>query len=279
MSPTSSATQRRVIFTADDFGLALPVNEAIERGHRDGILTTASLMVAEPACADAVARARRLPDLHVGLHLSLVSGRPLLPAERIPLLVDARGRFFEDQARAGVRFFFTPGVRRQLEAEIRAQFAAFKATGLRLDHVNAQRHMHVHPTVFGLLLKVGREYGSPPVRIPYEPGAPWWLTPWFALMGARAKAAGVAANRYVFGFTDTGRMDRDRVLALLRRLPADGVTEMYFHPSTGRWEGIDPELASARLEDEFAALVDAEVIAAARAPGIESTTFSALTAR
>ena len=130
---------RQVIFTADDFGLALPVNEAVERAHRE-VLRTASLMVAAPAVADAVERARRMPDLHVGLHLVVVSGRAVLPPERIPLLVDRDGAFTEDQPRAGVRYFFTPGIRTQLEAEIRAQFAAFAATGLARSRQRAPSH-------------------------------------------------------------------------------------------------------------------------------------------
>lgn len=268
---------RRVIFTADDFGLAVPVNEAVERAHREGILSTASLMVAEDALADAVERARRLPSLHVGLHVALVNGRALLPPARIPLVADAAGRLPGDQLQAGLKYFFTPGIRAQLEAEIRAQYAAFAATGLRLDHVNAQSHMHVHPTVFGLLLRVGRDYGSPPIRIPREPGAAWWLVPWLTLMAARARRAGVAHNGYVYGLRDTGRMGSARVLALLQALPA-GVTEMYFHPATRRWDGIDPVLDGYALEDEFAALIDPAVVAAVRGPGIEAITFADLAA-
>jgi hopanoid biosynthesis associated protein HpnK len=267
--------QRGIILTIDDFGLALPVNEAVERAHREGVVRTASLMVGAPAAADAIARARRLPDLHVGLHLVLVSGRALLPPERIPLLVDRDGAFSSDQARAGVRYFFTPGIRAQLEAEIRAQFAAFAETGLRLDHVNAHRHMHVHPTVFGMLLRIGREYGAPPIRIPREPSAPWWLLPWLALMSARARAAGVAHNRYILGMHDTGAMRRERLLAHLRALPP-GVTELYFHAATAHWDGIDPALAHYALEEEFAALIDPEVVAAVRAPQIAALTFADL---
>jgi hopanoid biosynthesis associated protein HpnK len=267
--------RRQIILTVDDFGLALPVNEAVERAHREGVLRTTSLMVGAPAAADAIARARLLPDLHVGLHVVVVNGRALLPPDRLPLVVDRDGNFSSDQPRAGVRYFFTPGIRAQLEAEIRAQFAAFAATGLRLDHVNAHSHMHVHPTVFGIVLRVARAYGAPPIRIPREPSAPWWLVPWLALMSARARAAGVASNRYVLGMHDTGAMRRDRVLAHLRALPP-GVTELYFHAATARWAGIDPVLGSYALEDEFAALIDPDVVAAVRSPEIESITFADL---
>jgi hypothetical protein len=138
--------------------------------------------------------------------------------------------------------------------------------------------MHVHPTVFGMLLRVGREYGSPPVRIPRDPAAPWWLVPWLRSMAARARRAGVAHNDYVGGMDATGRMGRDQVLALLRDL-RPGVTELYFHAATGRWDGIDRALTRYALEDELAALLDPAVAAAVRAPGIEATTFADLAAR
>ena len=92
---------RRLIVTGDDFGLAVPVNEAIEEAHRHGILTAASLMVGAEAAADAVERARRLPSLRVGLHLVLVEGRSVLPPEAIPDLVDRHGEFSPRLVRAG----------------------------------------------------------------------------------------------------------------------------------------------------------------------------------
>ena len=73
---------RRVIVTADDFGLSPEVNEAVERAHREGVLTAASLMVGERAAPDAVAVARRNPGLAVGLHLTLTDGAPVLRSRR-----------------------------------------------------------------------------------------------------------------------------------------------------------------------------------------------------
>lgn len=292
-STRAERTLRRVIVTADDFGLAIPVNEAVERAHRDGVLTAASLMVAEPAADDAIARARALPRLRVGLHVVVVDGRPVLPPEQLPDLVDAHGQLRSDLARAGVRYFFHPRARRQLEAEIRAQFAAFAASGLPFDHVNAQCHMHLHPTVFGIILKVAREYGRPPMRIPFEPYGPSWraahdarglrfanaflLAPWLALMRLRLRAAGIAHNDRVFGLGDSGRMTPERVRALLGQLQP-GVTEVFFHAATGRWPGIAPALRDYRLEDELAALVDPGVARLLRAPGVETIAFGDLAA-
>lgn len=264
---------KRLIVTGDDFGASRPVNEAIEAAHRRGILTAASLMVGAPEAADAIERARRMPDLGVGLHLVLARGRPVLPPGKIPDLVDGDGRFDSNLVRAGFRYFLLPAVRRQLAAEIRAQFEAFRKTGLRLDHVNAHNHLHVHPTVLSLILAIGREYGLTAVRLPREPGGGALLGGWIGLMKRRLDAAGVRHNDTAFGIADCGAMDRRRLLTLLAGLP-EGTTEVFCHPATGRWPGIEPEAARFRFEDEFAALIDPDVRNAARA--VELTTFRGL---
>jgi len=260
---------KNIIITGDDFGLALPVNEAIARAHDEGVLTSASLMVGAPFSGDAVERARRAPTLRVGLHLTLVEGRPVLPPERVPDLVDAGGRFSTHLAQSGFRFFFLPRVRRQLEMEIRAQFEAFGATGLDLDHADAHNHMHLHPTILGLMLKTGREYGLHSVRLPAEPPLRSWraarrrlgartasrafLSPWTRLMRHRLRRAGMRHNDALFGMTDSGAMTEDLVLRLLSELPP-GVTEFCFHPATGRAPEIDGPMPDYRHEEEFRAL-------------------------
>src|ERR1700761_5356760 len=101
----------RLIVTSDDFGASLTVNEAVEQAHVHGILTAASLMVAGDAAADAVARAKRLPTLGVGLHLVLVEGRPMLPTSQVPDLVDATGHFRTNMVGAGITIFAKPAAR------------------------------------------------------------------------------------------------------------------------------------------------------------------------
>src|ERR1700678_1424559 len=175
-SSVRRAMQRFLIVTADDFGLHESVNEAIERASRDGILTAASLMVGAAAAADAVRRARELPRLRVGLHLVLADGRAVLGPDVIPGLADQSGRMNSRMFVNGVRFFAVPKLRRQLEAEIRAEFSAFARTGLTLDLVNVHKHFHLHPTLLEMLLRIGGEYGVPAVRVPDEPL-------WFAARG------------------------------------------------------------------------------------------------
>ncbi|HLY58310.1 MAG TPA: hopanoid biosynthesis-associated protein HpnK, partial [Stellaceae bacterium] len=230
---------KRVILSADDFGLDLSVNEAVEHAYRDGVLTSASLMVGEEAAEDAVARARRLPGLAVGLHVVLADGRPVSPAESVPDLVDSSGRFPREMVTQAFRFFLSSGIRRQLEREISAQFEAFAATGLLLDHVNAHKHFHLHPTIASLILRVGSRYGLRAVRVPAEPrgvikaaeahrrpgrvGAAA-LNLWTRQLRSAIAQHGCVANDHVFGLAWTGGMTEERLLSLIPRLP-DGTSE------------------------------------------------------
>ena len=282
---------KRIIVTGDDFGLALPVNEAIEEAHLKGILTTASLMVGAKFCQDAAKRARNLPSLKVGLHLTLVEGTSVLPPQKIPDLADAAGAFPIHLTRAGFKFFFYPGIRKQLEAEIRAQFDAFQKTGLALDHVNAHNHMHLHPTVLRLILKVGRDYGLKAIRLPNEPPlcswraaetspgsrfASWFfLLPWLSLMKKMMRQAHVQYNDFLFGMNDSGAMTLDLMLRLIRYLP-DGATELCFHPAARRCAEIDSTMPRYRHEDELRALTSEALTQAVRTTGIITIAFSDL---
>lgn len=257
----------RLILNADDFGLDPSVNDAVEQAHVDGELTTASLMVGAAAAAHAIEIAKRLPTLGVGLHLVLADGPAVSPRAAIPDLVDDEGRFGDRMARDGFRFFFLPKVRAQLAIEIRAQFEAFAATGLALDHVNAHKHFHLHPTVLGLILTIGRDYGLKAVRLPREPGSAALLAPWLALTKWHLSKAGIRHNDALYGLAATGAMDEAALLAAIDRLQP-GLNEIYLHPAT-RCE-LTPMMAAYRHDEELAALLSPRVRAAILSRGIVS---------
>jgi hopanoid biosynthesis associated protein HpnK len=265
--------RRALIVTADDFGLHTRVNDAVERAHRNGVLTSASLMVAGDAATDAVERARRLPTLRVGLHVVLADGRATSPRSDIPQLVDDQGRFGNAMVRDGVRFFFLPRVRVQLAHEIRAQFEAFAATGLPLDHVNTHKHFHLHPTVLSLLLEIGSEYGMRAMRLPREAGGSLALRPWTALVLARLNRCGIAHNDHVVGLTQSGQMDEAAFIKVLATLP-DGVSEIYCHPAVPGDGPLAPSMTGYRHADELAALLSPRVAAAMDATGLHRGGFS-----
>lgn len=269
---TSVRAKRRLIVNADDFGLSSSVNEAVLRAHQAGILTTASLMVNEPGFEEAVRIAREHPSLGVGLHLSFLHGQSALSPRDIPGLVDGCGQFTRSPVSAGMRYFFCRGLRAQLRAEMRAQFAKFQATGLKLDHVNGHLHLHLHPAILPMLLEEGPAFGMRQIRLTFDPlrlnlriaGGYWGYRLShafiFHLLAARARprlrAAGLKHTAHVFGLLQNARVDTAYVRSLLPRLPA-GDSELYSHPSLGDFR------------HEFEALADPAITALTRELHIE----------
>jgi hopanoid biosynthesis associated protein HpnK len=223
-------------------------------------------MVAGPAAADAVRRARAMPTLKVGLHLVVIEGPAVLPPPAIPDLVDADGQFPSDQLGLGLNYFFCPRIRRQLAAEIRAQFEAFAATGLTLDHANAHKHMHLHPTVGRMMIDIGHAFGLRTVRIPAEPPAVMArcgtrvglgghaMYRWTALLRRQARAVGLETNDHCFGLAWSGHMTVERLHLLWAALP-EGRNEIYFHPATSRNALLCRLMPDYEHEEELKALL------------------------
>jgi hopanoid biosynthesis associated protein HpnK len=261
---------RRLIVNADDFGVDVAVNEAIELAFTNGILTCASLMMGEKATADAVARARRLKGLAVGLHITLADGAPVCSPALVSGLVGRDGRFRDDLVGAGIRWFFNPLIRLQLAREINAQFQAFIATGLVMDHVTVHKHLHLHPTVANMIIGIGRRYGLLALRIPdeprdvlvrAEPGHPiprsyfGLILPW---MRRRARRAKLVAADHVFGLAWSGSMTESRLLALIPHLPS-GLSELYTHPATRDGPDMPHSAPGYRYREELTALMSPKV--------------------
>lgn len=229
-------------------------------------------MVSAPAVEDAVNRAMALPTLHVGMHLVLSNGKATLPAKEISALVNSDGEFETNQVSSGIKMFFNAEAKTQLEKEIRAQFEAFKATGLKLDHVNAHNHMHLHPTVFDLIIKIGKDYGLTAIRIPNEPPLDsiidnrkekiqrylrWlFLKPFVSKMKKQCKEHNIKCNDTIYGLHDSGHMNIDKLIRIIPHI-SDGVTEIYTHPATERWDDIDPAATDYEFENEYKALIHA----------------------
>ncbi len=220
---------KQLILTADDFGRSPEINAAIERAHRAGFLSQASLMVNEPAVEDAVRIAQRNPMLCVGLHLTVCAGR----AANASALTNSAGRFRWAPTPAGLRYFFLPSLTPLLRDEIRAQFARFLAVGFPPSYWDGHKHFHLHPTILRLTLPIATEQGFHWMRLVREPGPAALLPAIFQALSRsalpRLKEHGIRFADNVFGLRATGRMDTAIMERLLRGLP-DGVSELYFHP-------------------------------------------------
>ncbi len=255
---------RRLIVNADDFGRSHSINEAVVRAHREGILTTASLMVNETGCDEAVALARENPKLGVGLHLTLLCGKSALPPEKIPGLVNARGEFSDQPVVVGMRYFFERSLHEQLRAEIHAQFQKFRATGLPLDHINGHLHLHLHPTVFRILMEDASTLGIQHLRLTRDcllrsrrmARGHWFYRVSHATiyewLSRRArgplKQRGIRHAQITFGLLQNARVDEEYILKLLPELPA-GDSELYSHPSLDEFKHEFDALVSPRVKE------------------------------
>jgi hopanoid biosynthesis associated protein HpnK len=268
----SNRPGRRLIVNADDFGRSHSINEAVIRAHREGVLTTASLMVNESGFEEAVKLAKENPKLGVGLHLTLLCGHSTLSHDQIPGLVGREREFRDNPASVGFRYYFQGALRDQLQAEIRAQFQKFQSTGLVLDHVNGHLHLHLHPVVFDLLMEDAGLLGIERMRLTFDP---FWFNACLApghwvyrafhavihhVLSARARPVfqrrGIRHTRAVFGLLQNARVDEQYVTRLLPQLPS-GDVELYSHPSLDEFR------------NEFDALISPRVLEQVRSLGIE----------
>ena len=256
-------TVRRLIVNADDFGGSAAINQAVLRAHREGILTTASLMVNEPGVTEAVQMAKASPRLGVGLHLTLLMGHSALPPAKIPGLVNDRGEFSNNPVGVGMGYFFQRKLRGQLRAEIHAQFEKFRATGLALDHVNGHLHMHLHPVVFSILMEDAEALGIRHLRLTRDclsrsrrmAKGRWFYRVSHALiyelLSNRARQPlqqrGIRHAQITFGLLQNALVDEAYVLKLLPELP-EGDSELYSHPSLDEFKHEYEALISPRVK-------------------------------
>jgi hopanoid biosynthesis associated protein HpnK len=269
---------KHVVFNADDFGSSDAVNAAIVKAHREGLLTSASLMVNEVGLDGARAAARECPDLGVGLHLVLSNGRSALPPSEIPALVNDAGRFPDDPAVAGFRAFFRSAARRQVEMEVAAQFEGYDRTDLACDHADGHQHLHMHPVIWDALVSQCRARSVRWVRIPYEEFIPWsrqrvaarrveWS--FFRMLRKRClrslRNSGLRAVDRVYGHLESGKMTEEYLLELLPRLKGE-TNEIYSHPGA----------VAANGDEELNCLLSDRVRERVQTLGIEPMGFSKL---
>lgn len=282
------STNPRVIFNADDFGRSPAINAAVIQAHRQGILTSASLMAAGEAWAEAIALARAHPTLAVGLHLVASNGPAVLPHRMIPHITDLQGRLRDDPLQAGLYYGFSHAARQELVCEIEAQFERFAGTGLPLSHVDGHQHLHIHPAVFPMILGLALEHGARGLRVPREDigltlrlerrQSPLQLL-WTIILrliyrwcAARLRGIPLAVPARVFGTLQSGRMHEAYVIGVLRNLQHP-TAELYFHPTLDdRAEPLGPN------RGDWQTLLSPTVRRVIAERGIQPATYAALAA-
>jgi len=281
---------KRIIINADDFGLSRSVNEGIIKAHRDGVLTSATLMANTPGFDQAVALAKENPGLGVGLHLNIVRGRPVSRPETVSSLLAADGRF---PGRASVvmrRLFLGRMNKAEFERELRAQVEKALAAGVRLSHFDSEKNLHVLPPFFKLALTIGRDYGLSKVRFVREfrfssaPGQSLkaaFLSLSCAGMKGRLRRAGLVITDRFYGISYSGRLTAAAIDRILSR-EEDGSAEIMVHPGFVDQGLLDleatvgPYYINKYREAELEALLDGRLKETVRRRGIRLITFHEL---
>ncbi len=289
---------RRLVINADDLGICESTNEAISLAHREGVVSSASLMANGPACEHAVeCVVRNNPNLGIGLHVCLTSGRSLLPANEIPLLVD-RDRVFRHGFLSLWRQTRTRGCITQLYREVDAQFSRLERLGIEIDHVDSHQHIHLIPALHRVVTHLAQQHGCRIIRCSDEPLKTHHLQTLFrspATFGRnlpkkvllsilarcnRGRLCCDRATKCTLGIIDSGNISRWS----LRRLALSagrGVTEIIVHPGRHA-HSMDPSLSqqdqaflqSPNRKREFEALIQPALRDELQHAGIELMTFA-----
>lgn len=237
---------KRLIVNGDDFGFSPEVNAGIVRAHREGILRSASLMVAEPAARAAAELARDNPGLDVGLHAVVCRGRSMLGASRLGAAVRGSGEFTDNPVAAGLRYYFDRLMRSAMTDELRAQVERHLELVGYLNHIDGHLNFHVHPLFADILVELAVEYKVPCIRLPRErvtttlrlgrDHGPRKLVESiiFRALSRRTNrlmlARGLASTDALFGLHQSGHLSEDYVVGVIDRI-REGTTELYFHPA------------------------------------------------
>ena len=259
-----------IIVNADDFGRHELINGAVREGCQNGLIRSATLMVMGNAFADAVKTAKELPELGVGVHLTVVDGTPILAPKQIPSLIDPKtGRFYADHG-AFVKAYAKGKIRMSdLRHEWEAQIEKFLASGLIPTHVDSHQHMHVLPGLIDVALDLCARYMIPAMRIPSIPvdlrqttlknlGEQIGRTG-LHVLAERARKKAKAFQLVVpdaFGGIVAGRAVDKKTIRQILLSHYQGVTEIMVHP------GLDDAILSAdahwdhSFETELAAVTD-----------------------
>jgi hopanoid biosynthesis associated protein HpnK len=286
---------KRLIVNADDFGLTDGVNRGIIVGHREGILTSASLLATGLAFDDAIALSRRFPDLSVGVHLNISGGTPVSPAGRISSLLDELGLLHLPPLRIWIRILTGQINLEDIRSEFRAQIFKVFDAGLTPTHLDGHLHVHVLPQIAAIVIDLAHEFRIRQVRCPAEnlestlpllwksgaTGIPaleraaiaFAVTSFARPLREQLRKNGLVSSDTFYGLVHTGFLHEKMLAALLHLVP-EGSTELMCHPGypSSELDSVGGKLARSR-EVEVLALTAPDIKETLGSLGVRLTNF------
>ena len=280
---------RNLIVNADDLGWTPGVNRGIAEAHRNGIVTSASLLANGCAFEDGVQATRELPRLGIGVHLNLSDGKSIAPVKQVRTLLNDRGEFSGGPEALLLRLTAKSLNLAEVETEWSAQIEKVRGAGIRATHLDGHKHVQMLPGLFGIAVRLAKKYGIAAVRVSHESsklraalsedGSSTSIT---VKQGVQARAlkflardahemaerSGIWTADFFCGIAQTGVMTKKGVLQLLRTLP-DGTTELMCHPgyADAQLKNTATRLQESR-QTELQILMDNEIRKSIAALGI-----------
>ena len=290
------AELKNLIVNADDLGWTEGVNRGIVDAHREGLVTSSSLLANGRAFASALAAAQSNPQLGVGVHLNLSDGPPTAAAEEVRGLLNKGGDLEEGPESLLLRIASRDLALQEVEREWDAQIQKVRDAGIRPTHLDGHKHVQMLPGLFEIALRLAKKHGIHAIRVAHEEST---LRSMLASAGGQKSAvvfkqgvqarglkllapdaremadhAGVATADYFCGIAQTGALTREGVEKLLENLP-DGTTELMCHPGY-----VDEELrkTGTRLQEsrqtELEILTDGRIRKLVATRGIRLISYS-----
>ena len=267
---------RNLIVNADDLGWTQGVNRGIAEAHRNGIVTSASLLANGKAFAGAVELVRAMPGLGVGVHLNLSDGAPVTPREQVNRLVNEAGMLEGGPESLLLRLARRSLALDQVEREWEAQIRKARGAGIQPTHLDGHKHVHMLPGLFEIALRLAKRHGIGAVRVAHEASnlraalssggehhASVVMKQGVQARGLKllardargqAERMGIATADYFCGIAQTGEMTREGVTRLLKSLP-EGTTELMCHPGY-----VDAELGESATRLQGSRQAEVEIL-------------------
>ena len=279
---------KKLIINADDFALHHSVNKGIITASEEGVLTSTSIIPSGAFFDEAVKMAILNKKIGIGVHLTLVHERPILPIAKVKSLITTKNLFHNNYLEFIKKMLNNEINYQEVYAELSAQIKAVQKTGITITHLDSHQHLHILPKITDIVLQLAQEYNIKSIRIPDEAlfftgGYPWTVNRMIGRTGLSilAKMARLKIGEklfmpdHFFGMLAGGNMKEEYLLQIIKTLPA-GITEIMMHPAESDFEMKKHYYWDYCWQDELKALLSERIKKEIKAQKIELISFGDL---
>lgn len=261
-----------LIINADDYGLDENINQGIIRAYSKGIVTSTTILANGEAFFSGITALKENPGLGVGVHLTLVNGRPLSSPAKVPSLINRDGNFYANYKEFFSRFLIGKINLSEVRTEWVKQILYVQNQGLKVTHLDSHQHLHIFPGISNIVTDLAREFHIQRIRLPKE--NIWFfgeafpsvsrlfsrdiLTSISFLSKFYFLKQNLVVSEYFYGMLWGGHLNENRLITIVQQLPL-GISEIMTHPGLNN-HALEQKLAwGYNWEEELAALTSLKV--------------------